>query len=79
MGGSHLSPPPSCLQEASWARSVPQALTLDSHHGLGEGQGSYTSMAAQGSSRKAGLAEGAKWGRGKDSSRPYISLSSPHD
>lgn len=42
MGGSHLSPPPSCLCEPSRARSIPQVLTLGSHY-EGEGQGSYIS------------------------------------
>lgn len=38
-----IFPPTFYLQEPSWARSIPWALTLGSYYGLGEGQGSCAS------------------------------------
>ena len=59
MGDSHLSPSPLVLHEPG-LRLHPWALTLGSHHGLLEGQGSGVLrqfVAAQACSLRVGVAE----------------------
>lgn len=72
MGGSHLFPaPPTYRKEPSWPGSAPTGLTLGSHHGLGERQGSYISYGRLGELPEGWGTERAKWGRGKAPSRPF--------